>query len=411
MGFESAQGRGRAEDAAREVVCALQEAGHQAVFAGGCVRDRQLGLDAEDFDVATSALTSEVQSVFSHAYGVGESFGVMLVHRHGWPIQVATFRTEGPYSDHRRPDHVEVATIEEDAARRDFTINGMYWDPVQEQLIDFHDGARDLESGVIRAIGDPAARLDEDHLRMLRAVRFAARFRFEIEPGTALVIQHNADRLAGISRERIGEEIRRMLMGANRTLAAELLEQMGLASAVLGDDQLAAGEPRHLASLPAELDREAYPAVLASWAIDRGSGDMAKLIERWRERLMLSNDDRAGLQSVLGLHTNLLTSWESLTIAGQKRMAVLPWFNTAVDLTAVDDPDHAEAVRARVAELAAQGDMAPSPWLTGVTLIEAGFAPGPDFTRVIDAVYDAQLESRIASPDEALALARDLFEN
>ena len=227
MGFESAQGRGRAEDAAREVVCALQEAGHQAVFAGGCVRDRQLGLDAEDFDIATSALTSEVQSVFSHAYGVGESFGVMLVHRHGWPIQVATFRTEGPYSDHRRPDHVEVATIEEDAARRDFTINGMYWDPVQEQLIDFHDGAQDLKSGVIRAIGDPAARLDEDHLRMLRAVRFAARFRFEIEAGTASVIQANANRLAGISRERIGDEVRRMLMGANRTLAADMLGEDG----------------------------------------------------------------------------------------------------------------------------------------------------------------------------------------
>ena len=202
-----------------------------------------------------------------------------------------------------------------------------------------------------------------------------------------------------------------MLMGSNRTLAAELLEQMGLASAVLGDDQLAAGSPGHLASLPAEMDREAYPAVLASWTIDRGAGHIAKLVERWRERLMLSNDDRDGLQSVLDLHASVLASWTSLTVAGQKRMAVLPWFNTAVDLTAVDAPEHAEAVRARVAELAAQGDMSPSPWLTGATLIEAGFAPGPDFTRVIDAVYDAQLESRIASPDEALALARHLFEN
>ncbi|MCH2149571.1 MAG: CCA tRNA nucleotidyltransferase, partial [Phycisphaerales bacterium] len=228
MGFESIQGRGRAEDAACEVVRDLQQAGHVAVFAGGCVRDRLLGLSAEDFDIATSASTEEVRAVFPHAYVVGESFGVNLVRRHGWPIQVATFRTEGPYSDHRRPDHVVFATIEEDAARRDFTINGMYWDPVQERLIDFHHGARDLELGVIRAIGDPVARLDEDHLRMLRAVRFASRFQFEIEADTASAIQANTERLVSISRERIGDEVRRMLLGANRAIAADLLDSMGL---------------------------------------------------------------------------------------------------------------------------------------------------------------------------------------
>ena len=411
MGFESIQGRGRAEDAACEVVRALQEAGHEAVFAGGCVRDQLIGLDAEDFDVATSATTEQVKAVFAHAYGVGESFGVNLVRRHGWPIQVATFRTEGPYSDHRRPDHVTFATIEEDAARRDFTINGMFWDPVKEVLIDFHDGAKDLEGGIIRAIGDPVARFDEDHLRMLRAVRFASRLQFEIEPQTASAIQANADQLASISRERIGDEIRRMLLGKSRARSADLLDELGLSTMVLGDDRGAPEGHRHLAALPSELDRIAYPKALASWAVDRGVGEISALVDQWRESLMLSNDDRSGLESILKLHRQILDNWQSLGVAAQKRLAVLPWFSAAVELVAVEEPELATEVRNRIAELASEGEMAPAAWLSGAVLIEAGFAPSPEFTRVIDSVYDAQLEGRIGSPEEALALARDLFEN
>ena len=133
-------GEGNLENAAAEVAASLQAAGHEALFAGGCVRDRMLGLEPDDYDIATSASPEEVLEVFPRAHGVGEFFGVMLVHHRSWPIQVATFRTEGPYTDHRRPDHVAAASLEQDAARRDFTINGMYWDPTSSRLIDLHEG-------------------------------------------------------------------------------------------------------------------------------------------------------------------------------------------------------------------------------------------------------------------------------
>ncbi|MEE2907836.1 MAG: CCA tRNA nucleotidyltransferase [Planctomycetota bacterium] len=410
MGFESARGRGSAEQAAQEVAAALQDNGHQAVFAGGCVRDRMLGLDAEDFDIATSATPEEVQAIFPKARGVGEFFGVMLIYNRGWPIQVATFRTEGPYSDHRRPDHVSAATIEEDAARRDFTMNGMYWDPVAEQLLDFHGGEGDLAEGVIRAIGDPAARLEEDHLRMLRCVRFAARFSFRIADETERAITAHRSGLEGISRERIGEEIRRMLLHDNRATAAKLLEQLGLAEAVLGKSVTGwAGTP-HLEVLTGAMTRAHYATVLSAWAMDRGEEESpSELAMAWRERLMLSNDDRDGLVEVLEIAVQLQSDWADLGMAGQKRLASQEWFEASVLLLGVDQPELAQQVDQRVESLRPSG-LAPPRLLGGMDLMEAGFPPGPSFSEILEAVYDAQLEGRIHSEAEALDLAKEIWQ-
>src|SRR5436190_9503965 len=213
-------GAGAVRQAAVHIVRTLVEAGHVAYFAGGCVRDRLMGHEPADFDVATDARPEEVKKVFPKLLHVGESFGVMLVRISGHEIHVATFRTDGVYSDSRHPDSVTFSDARHDAERRDFTINGLFENPLTGEIIDYVGGQKDLAAKVIRAIGDPHARLREDRLRMLRAVRFAARFGFAIEQETADAIRECASELVGVSRERIGQEVKRMLCDPNRAVAA-----------------------------------------------------------------------------------------------------------------------------------------------------------------------------------------------
>jgi hypothetical protein len=410
MGFETIRGRGDPEVAATEVAALLQQAGHRAVFAGGCVRDRELGLVAEDFDIATSAAATAVKQLFPRAQGVGEFFGVMLVTRHGWPIQVATFRKEGPYSDHRRPDHVEAATLHEDASRRDFTINGMYLDPCSGEMIDYFEGREDLRNKQIRAIGNPDDRFGEDHLRMLRAVRFAARLGFEIEAATLESIRRNAAAINGISSERVGDEIRRMLLDPNRAHAATLLEDLGLAATVLDSPQTSDMQPRHLASLSPGMQTADASVALAAWALDRGlPAGIGPLVDQWRSRLVLSNEDREGMLNCLEIAGPKLDGWSNLTMARQKRLIVADGFAAGLALRAVDHPEDAQAISARTATLAADG-LNPIPLLTGLMLQQAGFRPGPAFTHILEDVYDGQLEGRVETLDEALALASEVLQ-
>ena len=198
-----------------QVVSTLQSAGHEALFAGGCVRDRLVGRTPKDFDVATSAVPETVREIFGKkkTLAIGASFGVITVigPKGADPIEIATFRRDGGYSDGRRPDGVEYTDAREDALRRDFTINGMFFDPIKEEVIDYVGGKADLEAKQIRAIGDPNQRIEEDKLRMLRGVRFASTFGFELEPVTLKAIQEHAKEIDVVSGERIGAEMRRML--------------------------------------------------------------------------------------------------------------------------------------------------------------------------------------------------------
>src|SRR5881394_1876106 len=216
------------EKTAREVAQRLRTRGQIAYFAGGCVRDMVRGLAAKDFDVATDATPDIVQKIFSHTYAVGAHFGVVVVVENGFNFEVATFRSDGAYLDHRHPVDVRFSSPEEDAKRRDFTINGMFFDPEKNEVIDFVGGRADLEGKLIRAIGNPAQRFAEDHLRMLRAIRFATVLGFEIDAATWAAIVEHAASIKEISAERIREELVRIFLSPNRARGWDLLDASGL---------------------------------------------------------------------------------------------------------------------------------------------------------------------------------------
>lgn len=399
----------RLRDAATSIVRDLIEAGYEAYFAGGCVRDRLMGHEPDDYDIATSARPEQVKEVFPRAQAVGEAFGVMLVRRHRFTIEVATFRTDGRYSDFRRPDEVKFTDAEHDAMRRDFTINGLFEDPVSHRIIDYVGGQRDLEERVIRAIGDPEARLHEDRLRMLRAVRFAARFSFAIDGTTADAIRTGAGELEGVSRERIGIEVRKMLTDDNRAVAAWEMQYLGLDQIVLREESCM-NAPTRLGRL---AENTAYWTALAAWMLDRYEGvehDVAETVKRWTAALMLSNIERAGLARAMEIYAVLCDGWDQLGVAEQKRLAADGSFLDGLALMQATERAAFIDIKRRVAELS-ETNLAPTPLLAGEDLIEMGMKPGPNFRVILDAVYDAQLEGTIqtreAAVDLAAAIARD----
>lgn len=408
---------GQAREAAAAIVRVLADAGHTAYFAGGCVRDELLGLKPTDYDVATDARPQEIQTIFKRTAPVGASFGVVLVKERGVTVEVATFRSDGPYSDKRRPDHVAFSDARHDAQRRDFTINALFLDPlaaadaagVPGHAIDFVGGLDDLRAGIIRAVGEPAHRLAEDHLRALRAVRFAARYGFAIEAATAEAIRAHARALEGVSRERIGDELRRMMAHPTRGAAADLLRGLGLEAVVLPGR--AGGIPGGaLARLPAEVS---LAACLACWALERGEvgsgAQVPSLVSRWRRSLCLSNEESDLLRDVLRGVLEFAGSWDGLSRAGRKRRAAMPWFPHALAVLGARDAGRAGAIGAEVDLLAGDGiGLAPPPLISGDDLIRAGLRAGPAFARMLAAAYDAQLEGRVREKADALRLASEL---
>lgn len=406
-------------EVAKTIVARLRDAGHVAYFAGGCVRDELLGQSPKDYDVATSATPDEVRPLFRRVSEVGASFGVMLVRDHGVTVEVATFREETGYSDKRRPDAVRFSDANADAHRRDYTVNALFLDPIDTRdrplgrVIDLVDGVRDLERRIIRAVGDPDDRLAEDHLRALRAVRLAARLGFSIEPATAEAITRHATLLDGVSRERIGDELRRMLSHPSRVVAADLLQRLRLDGPSL-DESSRPGSA--LSCLQSMSDNAPFAACLAAWSIDRALATPSSLDTlaldralretpaRLRAALCLSNDERDHLRDTLACVRELAGEWHSRSVAGRKRLAARPAFPDA--LAAVSGRDGALAARvlADVASLASTpGGIRPEPLITGDDLVAMGFSPGPRFKAALEAAYDAQLEGRASTREEALA--------
>jgi poly(A) polymerase len=391
--------------AALRIAGSLIEAGHETYFAGGCVRDRLFGLSPTDIDIATAATPDLVREVFPRAKGVGASFGVMLVPSDGCSIEVATFRSDFAYEDGRRPGRVRYGTAEEDAQRRDFTINGLFEVPSDGRIVDLVGGRADIDARVLRAIGDPEARFEEDRLRMLRGVRFAARFDLAVEPATEAAISVRADRLGGVSRERVGQELRRMLADRGRVRAAAMVESTTLDRTVLGAPRSSEASGRfRLEAMPGSAP---WIDALAAWELDRGTAGDA--VERLTPGLVLSNEETATLRALLETRRRLQEAWETLGVAARKRLAATPLFARSCDLLATEAPDLVAEIQRDTAVLRSTG-LAPTPLLTGEDLKEIGMEAGPAFGRILTEVYDAQLEGRVRGREDAILLARELGE-
>jgi tRNA nucleotidyltransferase/poly(A) polymerase len=399
-------------DFAREVVQKLRAAGFEALWAGGCVRDELLGHAPKDYDVATSAKPDEIRAIFGHnrTLAIGVSFGVITVlgRRQQGQIEVATFRTDAEYSDGRHPDSVHFTTAEHDAERRDFTINGLFFDPVAEEVVDYVGGRDDLERKLIRAIGDPRLRLAEDKLRMLRAVRFAATFDFTIEPATLAAIRAMAPEVTTVSAERIGVELRRMLTGRNRGVAFDLLRETNLLAVVL--PEVAALDASSLQETRRVLAALAEPALaLALAALLHKSPDehAAGAVGR---RLRYTNRE---IERATWLLSHLPIIRDAPQIFWPRLQRVLV-HEGAAELVALheaiagpNDPA-LSFVRERLAWSPEQ--LNPLPLIDGSDLIGHGLAPSPDFTRILEAVRDAQLRGEIETQLGAMTLVQRILD-
>ncbi len=411
-----------------EVVRTLVEAGYKALWAGGCVRDLRLGRLPSDYDVATSATPDEVRKVFGRrrTRAVGESFGVVLVvgPRAAGQIEVATFRTEGPYADGRRPDSVSFATAEEDAQRRDFTINGMFYDPLAERVLDYVGGEQDLHAGIVRAIGDPFARMEEDKLRLLRAVRFTATLDFQLDPATADAVQRMALQLRVVSWERIAAELQRMLQHRHRRRAVQLMQQLGLLAQIVPELNA------KIHTTP-DADREQTLDTLHRLETTRFEPAMAVLLrgllrDATRDdqpcdasevatvcrRLKLSNDQRAAIVWLVE-HEGALEGAETFPLARLKRLLSHPLASDLLTIARAETTVRGGASGAiRFVEdflqRVPESERNPPPLVTGDDLVRGGIRPGPQFKLWLETVRDAQLNGEVTTRDEALDLLRNL---
>jgi poly(A) polymerase len=421
-----------AEQLAQSIVHRLQSAGHVAYYAGGCVRDRLMNCEPKDFDVATSATPDQVFKLFPRSQQVGAAFGVILVRQKNagsfTQVEVATFRSDGTYSDGRHPDSVRFTTAEEDARRRDFTCNGLFFDPLANngngQLHDFIGGQQDIANKTLRAIGDPAARFAEDHLRMLRAIRFAARLDFTIDPTTLQALQHQSEKIRTISKERIHDELARILEHPTRTIAAELLQSSGLLAHLWPRELYDKPEIKRkwfeLPRLPEDADfvvslialhddiifcEEVNSAAPPPGAAKTG-GAIAELLRR---DLLLNNVETADLAWLMDQRTTI-ANWQQQDNARLKRLLADPrWPRLFMLYLTLGRPeeDH-RALEGRVAALQAEG-AAPAPFITGETLIKLGAAPGPKFKQWLEDLYNRQLNNEFPTQQEALTAAKQLL--
>jgi poly(A) polymerase len=407
------------------VVRRLQEAGHRALWAGGCVRDFLLGRVPKDYDVATDAHPPIVREIFGQrrTLAVGASFGVIIVigSKDAGNVEIATFRTEGPYLDGRRPEHVSFSGPEEDAQRRDFTINGMFYDPIAETVHDYVGGEADLGAGVIRAIGNPADRMAEDKLRLLRAVRFAATMDFQIEPATAAAVRNMAHEIHAVSAERIAQELRNLLVDRHRRRGVELTRELGLLAEILPEvaaesSQTPAANDSGWQRALNRLHALSEPLFeLACAALLYGPPESARMRSAPAicKRLRLSNQETDTIVWLLR-HLGDVAASQEKSLAELKRLLVHPSAHELIELARVDalagNADLSPVMHCEEFLLNTPPDrLDPPPLLTGDDLIAMGIKPGKSFRTILDSVRDAQLNEEISTRDEAMELARQLL--
>jgi poly(A) polymerase len=435
---------GRAK--ATQIASDLKSHGHQAWLVGGCVRDLVLGPEPKDYDISTDATPDELLKIFPKAQLVGAQFGVILVDA----VEVATFRSDHSYQDGRHPTGVTFEKDpRQDVLRRDFTINALLLDPAflasstspASQVVDYVGGLNDLRNHIVRAIGDPAQRFEEDHLRMLRAIRFAARFGFEIEPATMAAIQKMHQRIARVAPERVRDELIRILTEGGARRGFELLDASGLLNDVLPEVAAMKGVRQppefhpegdvwtHTLIMLEGLQSPTPALALGVLLHDVGKPGTFRIADRIRfdghvelgeriardilTRLRFSNADIEQVVALVANHMRF-AHVHQMRESTLKRMLRMDRFDEHLELHRLDctsshgNLENYELARLRLEQSPAEV-LRPPRLLTGDDLIEAGYAPGPDFSRMLEAVEDAQLESRIQTTEQAMDLIRALF--
>ncbi len=425
------------ETTARVIASRLRERGHVAYFAGGCVRDVARGLSPKDFDIATDATPEIVQAIFPRTFAVGAQFGVVVVVENGMNFEVATFRSDDAYIDGRRPTGVKFSSPEEDAQRRDFTINGMFFDPAKDEVIDFVGGRADLAAKIVRAIGNPAQRFAEDRLRLLRAIRFATVLDFEIESATWDALVASSGSITQISAERIRDELTKTFLSQHRARGWDLLDTSGLLIAVIpeiapmkGCQQPPQFHPegdvfKHTRLMLKMLPPEVSVALV--WSVllhDVGKPPTSSIDETGRIRF--SGHDRVGAEMTEQIMTRLRFSRAEIDatvemvrqhmvfkdvprmrVAKLKRFMARPTFAEELELHRVDCAsshgmlDNHEFLLAKREEFAHE-PIIPPPLISGDDLIALGLRPGPKVGEILEAVETRQLEGELTSRDQAL---------
>ena len=388
-----------------KIIRQLRKQGFEALLAGGCVRDMLLGRVAKDYDVATSAEPKEIIKLFRRTIKIGAKFGVIIVLMDEQQVEVATFRTETGYADGRHPDNVIFSNAVEDAKRRDFTVNGMFYDPVEKEVIDFVGGKNDLENRIIRAIGKADERFSEDYLRMLRAVRFSVQLDFAIEPKTALAIRKNADKISNISGERIAMELEGILTDPNRAEGVQQLSKNRLAEIIfplLSSGKLLVSGIKVLGYLPKIID---YPLALAG--LFAGSDTNAAVKDC--RTLKLSRNQMTHFKFLLDNRSRLLDADMSLaqlkTIAAQPYFGDLQKLQKAVQKASGKSISALNVINRRLKALAGV-ELKPKPLLNGYELIRLGAVAGPQVGLLSKELYIEQLSERITSSKKAKIWAR-----
>jgi len=428
---------------ARHIVTQLKSSGHQAYFVGGCVRDLLLGGEPKDYDVATDARPDQITALFPKAELVGAHFGVVLVHNSGAHVEVATFRSDHAYEDGRHPVEVRFETDpHQDVLRRDFTINALLLDPDSNEVLDFVGGQADLRNRVVRAIGDPETRFREDHLRLLRAVRFAARLNYQIEAETLGAISRLHGLILRVSAERIRDELVRILTDGGARYGFELLDETGLLSDILPEVAAMKGVAQPPEYHPEGdvwthtlmmLEQLRHPSAMLALGVllhDVGKPPTFRVAERIRfdghvekgvemaeailGRLRFSGDQIRQVTALVANHMRFKDA-PQMKVSTLKRFLRLENFPEHLELHRLDcvsshgHLDNYELLKQKLQELPEE-EIRPKPLITGADLIAAGYQPGPAFARILAAVEDAQLESRIQTREDAMALVRERFD-
>ena len=429
---------------AEAIVLRLTEAGHQAVYAGGCVRDALLGRPFPDVDIATSATPDQVQAIFPKASDPqGKAFGVIRLRQGDQIFEIATFRVDGPYLDGRRPSSVTFTTAEEDAKRRDFTVNGMFFHPLQNQVLDFVRGRHDLDAKVIRAIGDPAARFQEDRLRLFRAIRFAVQLGFAIEPGTWEALGRLAPESKNLAPERVRDELVKIFTSPDPARGLDLLHDSGLVAIWLpellemrGCAQSPEHHPEgdvwvHTRLLLTHLKHPSPVLALSALLHDVGKprtsrtepsgrirffgheGVGARMAEEILRRLRFSNEQIEAVVACIANHMAFKDA-PQMRVSTLKRLLARPTFAEELELHRVDcTASHGELdihrfLLAKQTEFSKE-EIKPKPWVTGHDLETLGMSPGPSMGKLLHQLMDEQLEGKFLDREAALARARELI--